>query len=159
MLCNDCGKNNANVHLTKIINGKKTETHLCEDCAKKYATFNSTFSLQNIMTGFLTDTKLETTENIFCEKCGMSYDEFKEYGKFGCSKCYSSFKKRVAPFIRNIHGHDYHIGKIPAKAGIDLKNKKEIEKLKINLKESIELEEYEKAAELRDEIKRMEKIL
>jgi protein arginine kinase activator len=156
MICGECGKNNATVHLTKIINGKKTEAHLCEECAKKYTNFNPGFSIQNIMSGFLGDYSKSDVATIKCDKCGMTYDEFKQMGKFGCSGCYEAFKKKIYPVIRNIHGHDTHVGKIPAKAGSELKNKREIERLKAKLKEAIELEEYEKAAELRDKIKDVE---
>lgn len=35
MLCDDCKKNEATIHVTNIVNGKKTESHLCQDCANK----------------------------------------------------------------------------------------------------------------------------
>ena len=39
-LCDSCGKNEATVHLTEIVKDeegqeKKSETHLCEECAQK----------------------------------------------------------------------------------------------------------------------------
>ncbi|MDP3387696.1 MAG: excinuclease, partial [Eubacteriales bacterium] len=55
MLCHECGKNVANIHLTRIINGQKIEENLCEACAKKYTGQNYPFTIQNIMSGFLTD--------------------------------------------------------------------------------------------------------
>ena len=33
MLCEECKKRPANVHLTKIIGDQKTEMHLCQQCA------------------------------------------------------------------------------------------------------------------------------
>ena len=157
MLCDECGKNNATVHLTKIVNDKRSEAHLCEQCAKKYMNLDTNFSIQNIMSGFLTDVPgVEKSMLLVCENCGMTYDEFKRNGKFGCSQCYSSFEKKVAPIVRNIHSHDSHVGKIPLKAGKELKDKKELEDLKFNLREAVENEEYEKAAEYRDKIKEME---
>ena len=35
MKCQNCGKNNANVRYTQIINGEKKEFILCEECAEK----------------------------------------------------------------------------------------------------------------------------
>jgi protein arginine kinase activator len=35
MICQSCNQREANVHITKIINGVKTEMHLCDECAKK----------------------------------------------------------------------------------------------------------------------------
>lgn len=155
MICDECGKNNATVHLTKIVNGKRSETHLCEQCARKYTSLNTNFSIQNIMSGFLSDVSgIEKSKPLVCENCGMTYEEFKRTGKFGCSRCYSAFEKKVAPFVRNIHSHDSHVGKIPLKAGKELKSKKELEDLKFKLREAVENEEYEKAAEYRDKIKK-----
>jgi protein arginine kinase activator len=158
MTCDECGVNNAKIRLTKIVNGKMIEMNLCEQCAKKHSQFHGPFSLQNIMSGWLSDFhKQETIQKLQCEKCGMTYDEFKQSGKFGCSHCYGSFKKNLSPLIRSIHGHDSHRGKIPEKAGSELKQKKEIEKLKHQLSEAIETEAYEKAAEIRDKIKELER--
>ena len=156
MLCDECRKNNATVHLAKIVNGKRSEAHLCEQCASKYTNLNTDFSIQNIMSGFLSDVAgVEKSSTLVCGNCGMTYEEFKRSGKFGCSRCYGSFEKKVASFVRNIHSHDSHVGKIPVKAGKELKSKKELEDLKYKLREAIENEEYEKAAEYRDKIKEM----
>ena len=35
MLCQECGKKPATLHFTKIVNGEKTEFHICESCASE----------------------------------------------------------------------------------------------------------------------------
>lgn len=35
MLCDNCKKNEATVHMTRVVNGKKSERHLCNACAKQ----------------------------------------------------------------------------------------------------------------------------
>ena len=35
MKCENCGKNEANVKYTQIINGEKKQMFLCEECSKK----------------------------------------------------------------------------------------------------------------------------
>lgn len=159
MLCNECGKNEAKVHVTHIINGKKTETHLCEECAKKNQSFfNSNFSMENLFSSMLNNAFNSTAylPSKGCSKCGMTYDEFRNIGKFGCSDCIDTFKNRLMPVIKNIQGYDTHAGKIPKRAGGSYKIQKDIEKLKTQLKLAIENEEYEKAAQLRDKIREME---
>lgn len=159
MLCNECGKNEANVHLTHIINGKKTENHLCEECAKQNQSFfNSSFSMKNMFSAMLNNTfnnktYLPTKE---CSNCGITYDNFRTRGKFGCSKCIDSFKVNLIPVIRNTQGYDRHIGKIPKRAGGKYKVQMDMEKLKKDLKDAVDQEEYELAAELRDKIHEME---
>ena len=57
MLCSNCGKNEANVRYTRIINGEKTEFALCEDCAKKMGLedidFNTSSTLANYLQNIL----------------------------------------------------------------------------------------------------------
>lgn len=159
MLCNECGKNDANVHVTHIINGKKTESHLCEECAKKNQSFiNSNFSMENLFSAMLNNAFNATTylPSKGCTKCGMTYDEFRNTGKFGCSECIDTFKTKLMPVVKNIQGYDAHTGKIPKRAGGSYKIKKDIERLKVQLKSAIVNEEYEEAAKLRDKIREIE---
>ena len=52
MVCNICGKNQATVHLTEIIDEQITELHLCEECAqKKGAQMESHFGLSDLLAG------------------------------------------------------------------------------------------------------------
>ncbi len=145
--------------MTHIVNGKKTECHLCEECAKKNQTFlNSSFSMENMFSAMLNNA-FKTTAYLpskGCTKCGMTFDEFRNTGKFGCSDCIDTFKPRLKPVIKSIQGYDSHVGKIPKRAGGDYKIQKDIELLKNQLKQAIENEEYEKAADLRDKIRDME---
>ncbi len=163
MMCEDCGKNSATFHMTEIINGKGKEIHLCEECASKNDdfSFSSSFTIQDLLAGLLDipgehDFKAGFEEDISCSSCGTTYEEFKRKGKFGCSNCYDSFRGKLEPLFKNIHGHDTHIGKIPKRTGGVIKKRKDINSLKIRLQKSVEEEEFEIAAELRDEIKKLE---
>jgi len=159
MLCNECGKNEAKVHVTHIVNGKKTENHLCEECAKKsQSIFNSNFSMENLFSAMLNNAFSGATylPSKGCSTCGMTYEQFINTGKFGCSDCIETFKPKLVPVIKNMQGYDTHVGKIPKRAGGSYKVQKDIEKLREELKQMIDQEEYEKAAKLRDKIRDME---
>ncbi len=159
MLCQVCEKNNATIHFTKIVNGKIEEMHLCDSCAKKNndLDFDFPFSFQKIFTGLIGPIQegKQEIKNISCPKCGLTYKKFMEVGKFGCGECYKTFKEDVDSLLKGIHGHNEHKGKIPTKAnGIIIQNKV-IESLKTELEESIVKEDFERAAFLRDEIKKL----
>jgi len=163
MLCEECGKNHATVHMTKIINNKVTEIHLCEECSKKHKEFgfDTPFSIQNLLTGLLDNIHegnmlVEHSKSIACDKCGLTYGKFRQTGKFGCSNCYKSFHDKLTPLFRKIHGHDIHVGKVPNRAGGTIRIRKEIGKFKEQLELAVKNEEYEKAAELRDKIKNLQ---
>ncbi len=163
MICENCGKKPSTFHMTEIINGKSKEINLCEDCASKSEEFsmNPSFAIQNLLAGLLDipneqEIKPDYIEDISCESCGTTYEEFKRKGKFGCSKCYDSFREKLEPLLKKIHGHDTHIGKIPKRTGGMIKIKKDINSLKSKLKVAVVNEEFEEAAVLRDEIKKLQ---
>lgn len=170
MLCDICKKKEAKVYYTEIIQGKKKEQHLCEDCAAEHSAFrmmgqgqNNVFALGAMIAGMLQDPTQEETaatkNEDKCRTCGMSYEEFMKIGKFGCEDCYKSFGKTLAKNLRSIHGADAHTGKKPknyvSEAARRLNEMSEVDKLSIKLQQAVEQEEYEEAAKLRDKIREL----
>ncbi|KAJ52206.1 protein arginine kinase activator [Clostridium tetanomorphum] len=169
MLCERCKKNDANVHIAKVINGVKQELNLCERCAKEMGTFSSAtdinfpspFTFQNILSGIMDymNQPLQKNNDFIptCKNCSTSYTEFKEKGLMGCSECYKNLSCTLMPVIKRVQGSIEHVGKIPRKAGKDIIDKKKIASLKEELEKAILTEEYEKAAEIRDKIRAFQK--
>ncbi|MBP2242841.1 protein arginine kinase activator [Cytobacillus eiseniae] len=124
------------------------------------------FSINNLLAGLLnmnpTIQKHEQDsfqkENIVqCDQCSMTFQQFIKLGRFGCANCYKAFGDQLTPILRRLHsGNSSHNGKIPARIGGSLHLKKNIEQLKHQLKEIISKEEFEKAAQIRDEIRLLE---
>lgn len=173
MKCDVCKRKDAKIYYTEIINGKKTEQHLCEDCATEHSTFkainalsNQEFNLGGMLFGLLGNmNKTEETEVSpevsSCKHCGLTYDQFLKGGKLGCPICYQSFGKVLNKNLRSMHGADMHTGKKPvgyvSEATRLVNQLPELEKLSIQLQQAIEQEEYEEAAKLRDRIKELKK--
>ncbi len=163
MLCQRCEEREASVHLTKIVNGEKTELFLCEKCAKETGqiplTGNNPFSFQNLLAGIL-NPDIGSINNIQseqdCTECGMSYKEFTQQGLFGCAECYETFSNRLDPLLKRIHGSNKHNGKVPKRRGATLRVKRDLEDLRRKLQLAVEKEEFEQAAELRDKIHELE---
>ena len=91
-----------------------------------------------------------------CDNCGLSYEEFSESGLFGCSECYSQFSEKIDRLAKRIHGSNEHIGKVPKRRGGNLRTEKKINELRIKMQEMVDEENFEKAAEIRDEIHKLE---
>src|SRR5699024_895393 len=92
-----------------------------------------------------------------CPKCEMTLSEFKRVGKFGCSECYQTFSSQLDPIFRRVHsGNTTHLGKIPKRKGGHLHLKKDLKSLRTDLQVFIQNEEFEKADDVRDEIKELE---
>lgn len=164
MQCEECGKRPATVHITKVENGKKSDTHLCEQCAmqKNLLGLSTSFSVNDLLAGLLSaggtmPKKAGMVDDIKCDVCGLSYSRFRETGRFGCGNCYKVFGERLNPLFKKVHGNISHTGKIPNRAGGRIKVLREVERLKQQLDEAIRNEEYEKAASIRDRIREINK--
>lgn len=169
MKCQQCQKRPATVHYTHVINGKKTNIHVCEVCAKDsgYMTYpEEGFSLHDLLTGlFHLDTPkvdyqghpFQQIEELRCPSCEMTFAEFKRIGKFGCIDCYHTFSNRLDPIFSRVHsGNTRHLGKIPKRKGGHLHLKKQLADYREQLATLIENEAFEKAAIVRDNIKELE---
>jgi len=161
MVCDICGKNEATVHLTEIINNEVTKLHLCEECARaKASEMEEHFGLAELLGG-LADfgTQLESGEmtKLKCPNCGFTYMDFKKVGRLGCGECYDAFRKNLTPLLKRIHGSEQHYGKAPIKAQKVVKVRDDIQELKALLEKAIMMEEFEEAARLRDQIKELER--
>lgn len=169
MLCQICKKRPANVHMTKIINGEKSEIHICEQCAKENEVtginksiigYTEPFSFSNILEGLMDfpgtgSLKHDAPLSVKCPVCGLEYEEFKKTGMLGCSECYKAFGDRIEPIVKRIHGNVQHTGKVPRRTGGVIRLKRDIERLKYELKVAVDNEEYEKAAKIRDKIREL----
>ncbi|MGI5920565.1 MAG: UvrB/UvrC motif-containing protein [Syntrophomonadaceae bacterium] len=167
MYCEECKKRLATVHVTQLFNGAKVESHLCEECASKKGGFffdlNNKFSIPHLLGSFFGNGYVQgitaPVQNIQCPNCGMNFMNIRETGKLGCNECYTVFEQELEPILRRIHGNSQHIGKIPSRGGAQVLIQKKIENLKARLQQAVAKEEYEKAAEIRDSIKELEKKL
>ena len=160
MVCEVCKQAQATVHLTEIINDQMTELHLCESCAnQKGAQVESHFGLADLLSGLADFSKTQEPEELstkVCPTCGMSYDDFRKVGRLGCAECYTTFKRSLGSLLKRIHGSPIHLGKSPARLVKPTKAKAELAELKRKLDRAIERENFEEAATLRDQIRRME---
>lgn len=162
MLCDICSKKKATVHLTEIVDDQMSEMHLCEDCAReKSVQMEQQFGLADLLAG-LSDFGKQVKDiekvKVQCPNCGTSYDDFRKLGRLGCSECYTAFREQLLTLLKKIHGSSQHLGKTPAKVPKLVKDKIDtLQDLRRQLQEAIQMENYEKAAALRDRIREMEK--
>ena len=164
MLCQICGKNPASVHFTEIHDNKMSEIHVCERCAEEKGMQASVkkhkFDIADLLAGMvdaMTHTDEERVGHVQCPRCGLLYSSFKETGRLGCSECYTAFQFQLRPLLRRIHGDTRHRGKSPSHGGAAESGTRQIQRLHDDLQRAVEREEFEKAAGIRDEIKRIER--
>ena len=167
MQCDVCANKKATVHLTEIVDEQMTELHLCEDCAReKSVQMEQQFGLADLLAGLsdfgkqaTTPKEVEKASKAKCASCGLTYDEFRKLGRFGCSECYSSFRDYLVTLLKKIHGSNQHLGKAPPGSvikQIDMKTDT-LEELKERLQKAIKAENFEEAARIRDKIHHLDR--
>ena len=180
MLCERCRIREANIKYTEIINGVKNEHNLCSQCAKEMdftgysAIFDGEFPLGKLLSGLLgiggeEDQEEDKMSQVVCPTCGTSYEEFVKNSRFGCLDCYSVFDLLMSDSIKKLQGGDTHVGKHPKYQKMhpasqmmksqedsqEKSSKDQIDLLKARLAAAISDEEYELAAQYRDQIKEL----
>jgi protein arginine kinase activator len=174
MICQECNQRPATLHFTNFSNGEKAELHLCDICAHEkgemFITNNGpVFSINSLLAGLLNIESAfhDPNQDAFkqqpvlqCRQCSMTFPQFVKIGRFGCATCYETFREPLTPVLRRLHSGNFtHSGKIPKRIGGDIRIRKSVDDLKQSLKSLIYQEEFEKAAEIRDRIRELEKKL
>lgn len=166
MKCHHC-ENQATVHLTQIINGQMHKMDLCESCAQEKGVTNpDNLSISNLLDHGVIEAE-KSVQGMTCESCGTSHQDFKKGGRLGCQACYHVFRPVLEPLLDGMHAGIEHAGKVPDRyAGEVVPEVEEeeqgptieeqCEQIKKELHEAVEAENYEKAAELRDLLKKLE---
>ena len=177
MLCDNCGKREANVRYSENINGKVKELNLCEECSQKLGIGHIDFSMPMDFSDFFGDFMeefakpewmplLNEVKTLTCDNCGYTFNDIVNTGKLGCGNCYDAFEAKLDPIIKKIQGANRHVGRIgkiidnkieeKLKQSENKENNKttKLEQLQEQLKLAIKEERYEDAAKIRDEIKK-----
>jgi len=154
MKCHHC-ESQATVHLTQIINGQMHKMDLCEACAQEKGVTNP----DNLSIGSLLSEDQSKvgagSASMTCESCGTTHQDFKKGGRLGCEACYHVFRPVLEPLLDGMHAGIKHLGKVPSRTVIKKGEQENEELLRSQLKQAVEEENYEKAAELRDRLKKL----
>lgn len=148
MKCEKCGKE-ANFHYQANINGEKSEYHLCTDCARAAGFGN-----------VLEPRPRSAFESFWSSPFERMVNSF--WGRpFGSLMVPTLTMPRISILVgdpeTSTNASEEKTDNIPEDAGPEVKAKCELVSLKSQLQEAIQKEEFEKAAELRDKIRELEK--
>ena len=161
MQCSICKEKPATVHLTQIVGDKMQKLDLCEECAKaKGLNDPAGFQLADLMLGLGASQEIEQAAGgveLKCPHCGFTQADLKKSGRLGCPECYKTFAEGLSSLIKTMHKGTRHIGKTPEALRASRESADRLKQLQRKLAKAIESENFEDAAQLRDEIKRMER--
>jgi protein arginine kinase activator len=144
--------------LTQILEGKMQKVNLCDACSKEKGVQDPTgFALADLLLGIGAAEEIEkgaTTQK--CPVCGFTQADFKKTGRLGCSACYVTFAEGLNGLLKAMHKGTEHVGKLPERAQRAIELSDRVRTLTKNLEKAVAEENYETAASLRDQIKRLE---
>ncbi|WP_088839366.1 MULTISPECIES: UvrB/UvrC motif-containing protein [unclassified Listeria] len=152
MLCEKCGKNEAVTRIQELhADGTMSVYYLCEDCAIE-GEMGQLDTINDLALEFLS--LLEEVASKHCAHCGLEYAAFQESKRLGCAECYESFAEQLAPTLRRVqNGHVRHIGKVPKIFQEEMDTAVVLSELSEQLQKMVEMERFEEAARLRDQIR------
>lgn len=154
MLCQVCGKKEATVHLTQMLNNEVRKMHLCEQCAEAGGIdVNVPASMTNFLLGLGAprQARAEPADRV-CPQCEMHFSDFKKASLLGCQNCYAAFAEELEPLLNGMQKGARHVGKKPVHHAGAVNVPPSSASLKKALDEAVASENYEQAARIRDQI-------
>ncbi len=158
MVCDVCKNNQATVFLTQIVDGKMQKVNLCEACSKEKGVTDPTgFALADLLLGLGAAQEIEKgAVGQRCPVCGFSQADFKKTGRLGCSACYDTFGEGLGSLLKAMHKGTSHVGKVPARLMRTIERDTRIKQIQRDLDKAVADENYEAAAQLRDQLRELE---
>ncbi len=155
MRCQRCSKE-ASVHLIETVDGHRRERHYCASCARKAGLSPPdpppNQALEAIVDGLIVAHVGELVGELAeaaCPVCGLKFMEFRTGGRLGCPNDYQAFGRGLVPLLRRAHGATRHVGKTPKHRP----QRPSLLRLRAQLRDAVDCEDYELAARLRDQLR------
>lgn len=165
MLCDNCKEREAAIHLQQVKDNSVKSLHLCQQCAAEQGIETGVGSVKFPLSDFLASMgkgpalhgAAEATDRE-CDSCGATLKDFQDTGRLGCPKCYDTFETQLRDLLRRLHGSSHHVGEayLSAEAGELDEKQAQVADLRSKLRQAIETENFELAAELRDRLRTLE---
>ena len=122
----DCCEREATVHEVSIQHGKRSERHLCEQCAQAKGVLQIG-PVPGLVPGQAKSVEhpagpqvargVEAPQSSVCPACGMTFAGFRQAERLGCAACYVALEGHLLPLIQRVQeGACQHVGKVPKRA-------------------------------------------
>jgi len=163
MKCQYCEKP-ATFHITELMEPTGPQIlHLCEEHARRFLQKDAgkpAASIAGVLEKQLqlgqTKQELEELDQKECPVCGITFFQFRNSGRLGCPFDYSHFESDLEQLLINVHDATEHKGKRPKRAAATADSHAKMIQIRREMEEAVEREDYERASELRDELKQIE---
>ncbi|MBQ3669103.1 MAG: UvrB/UvrC motif-containing protein [Clostridia bacterium] len=168
MLCEECGKNEATVHIQALMpDGSTMDRSLCQRCMSKLRAMPGIHALDiseflGALIGQIHQSRMEKESDRFdatCPGCGLTYAEFKKNLACGCADCYKAFREPIEEMLVRRNGSALYVDKAPGSEEKLNSDIYQVKKLREEMQKAVQEERFETAASIRDEIRALEEKL
>ena len=170
MKCDVCGKRDAVFHMQEQSAMGVRKISLCIECAltkglnirkedvdKLFSSFISNiFADGNSVPVDMASQAAARILDLKCPECGKTVESITETNEVGCTKCFSYFSSLIDVILGNMNNSLDYRGELPVDLRMEHDCKVEIFNLKKQLKQCISMEDFTKAAEIREKIKALQ---
>jgi protein arginine kinase activator len=165
--CQACHERDAVVRLTQVVGDEVTTVHLCSKCAAERGIETEGELNQTPLGAFLAavgksgpDLAAAAATGELCSGCGATLQDFQASGRLGCARCWVTFERPLRDLVRRVQGATRHTGKgyQGSAAAAQTEPERQVRargELKEQLNLAIEAEDFERAAQLRDQLREL----
>ncbi len=163
--CEACHERDAVVRLTQIVGDDVTTVHLCSKCAAERGIETAAEVAQTPLGAFLAamdkggaPMAAAAAVGEICAECGATLEDFRASGRLGCPQCWIAFERPLRDLLRRLHGATRHSGEAYARPDdVVMTTAEQQQRAGAELREQLRLaidgEQFERAAELRDQLR------
>ncbi len=152
MLCERCHLRPATQKVVEVVAGERHEWHLCEECALEVAYGLVTPAPPEKESLAERSAPPPPGAHLECPSCGLTYREFLQALRFGCAHCYEAFAENLQVLLRELHGSARYRGTPYAPDPEKTSQIQELAQLHRHLRAAVAREDFERAAQIRDQI-------
>ena len=166
-LCQSCGRRPAVVEFIQVSGDERRMFALCRECAVSHGLSLQLDALQRLSQllvhqmrpiGSTMPDEWQAALESTCSNCGLVFEDFVKTGLLGCSHCYKEFHELLTPILRRLHGVTKQAADV-VESGPSLAEKHapdpNREQLEAELHLALGEDNYERAAAIRDQLKKL----
>ena len=150
-MCDCCANRAAQVTFQVAFGEKKVIRNYCAQCAAKLRRGDAL----GVQMAVINSIPTENLTASVCSKCGTSVETMQKTGRVGCAACYRSFAQVTEELLKKLNGTERQLAETIVEAPVMTENQLRLRTLRDELAQAVSVENYERAAVLRDEINQL----
>jgi protein arginine kinase activator len=146
----------AEVEVVRAVEGRSETVSLCPACARRAGADAVIGEIVHELLTTQVGDRAADLRGLICPVCDLSFAGFRAVGRLGCPHDYEVFAGPMPDLVQQAHGASRHVGKSPTGGSAARRREEGHDRLllRAQLRQAASAEDYERAAQLRDRLKR-----